>query len=145
MIDRELEQILQTRFRAQADGTGSTPTALYASVSGIPDAMPFAAGRTVPRRVLLLAAVVLVALVIGGVLAVGSGLIRLPRPPDEDLSQLSTAVLQPIPCDLTMDDGVAFEMEYRVDASGAPGTLFVDSDGLAIRGPQPAIPSAVPH
>jgi hypothetical protein len=145
MIDRELEQILQTRFRAEADGTGSTPTALYASVSGIPDAVPFAAGRTVPRRVLLLAAVVLVALVIGGVLAVGSGLIRLPRPPDEDLSQLSTAVLQPIPCDLTMDDGVAFEMEYRVDASGAPGTLVVDSDGLAIRGPQPAVPSAVPH
>ena len=145
MIDRELEQILQARFRAEADGIGSTPTALFASVSGIPDVVPFAAGRPVSRRVLLLAAAVLVALLIGGVLAVGSGLIRLPRPPDERLNELSTAILQPIPCDLTMDDGLAFEMEYRVDASGAPGTLTVGSDGLAIRGPQPGPSSAVPH
>ena len=71
MIDHELEQILQTRFRSEAVRAGSAPAALSASVLGIPDGIPYGAPRYPPRRVLLLAATVLLTLVVGGAVAIG--------------------------------------------------------------------------
>ena len=57
MNERELEQLLTARFRAEAGEAGSAPAALYASVEGIPSTIahpaPWLAGR---RNLILLTA-----------------------------------------------------------------------------------------
>ena len=143
MIDRELEQILHTRFRSEAARAGSAPAALSASVLGIPDRIPYGAARNPTRRVLLLAATVLLTMVVGGAVAIGSGLIRLPQPPDilpgPRVDAISTALVQPLACDLTLDDDLALETKFS-DSSGRPAQLTVDTDGWVVRGPEPWLP-----
>lgn len=143
MIDHELEEILQTRFRREGARAGAAPAALYASVSSIPETTPYGIVRNPTRRVLLLAAAIIVTLTVGGALAVGSGLIRLPNPPDflpgPPADELSTVLVQPLACDLTLDDDLVLQMSV-VDSTGKPAQLTVDDDGWVIRGPEPWLP-----
>ena len=143
MIDHELEEILRTRFRRDGARAGAAPAALYASVSSIPETTPFGVARYPTRRVLLLAATILLTLTVGGALAIGSGLIRLPRPPDflpgPPADELSTVLLQPLACDLTLGDELVLQMRFN-DPTGKPAQVTVDEDGHVVRGPEPWLP-----
>ena len=144
MIDHELEQILQNRFRAEGARAGAAPAALHASVAGIPDTVRYGAARYPTRRVLLLAATILLTLSMGAALAIGSGLIRLPQPPDllpgPPANGLSTVILQPQPCDVTLDDDLVFEMSFTDSTGRRPAQLTVDASGWVVRGPEPWLP-----
>jgi hypothetical protein len=86
MTERELEQRLRAWYQSEADAAGPAPMDLQTSVSAIPDAMPSRTGLFGSRRsvVLLAAAAMLVALLVGGAIAVGAGLIPwLTEEPDE--------------------------------------------------------------
>jgi Kelch motif/Galactose oxidase, central domain len=80
MTDHELEQRLRAWYRAEVGEATTAPLDLRSSIAEIPKAPPFLDRRSGNRRsVILLAAAALAgALVVGGVIAVGSGLVRLP-------------------------------------------------------------------
>lgn len=78
MIEREFEQRLRGYVRSEVAAAGAVPAELRESVWAIPDAVvPAGAGVFRTRRgiVLLAAAAMLLALLVGGAIAVGSGLI----------------------------------------------------------------------
>jgi hypothetical protein len=77
MTERELEQRLRAWYRSEADAAGSAPMDLQMSVSAIPDVVPSRAGLFGIRRNMLVLAVaaMLAALLVGGAIAVGAGLL----------------------------------------------------------------------
>jgi hypothetical protein len=77
MTEHELEQQLRAWYRSEADAAGSAPLHLQVSVSAIPDELPARRGLFGMRRnmMVLAAAALLVALVVGGAIAVGAGLL----------------------------------------------------------------------
>ena len=79
MTDHELEQRLRDWYVAEIGTTEAAPPSLYHSLAGIPEAIPLQ-HRPMPvrRRVLLLAAAALLATLVAGAVAVGSGLVKLP-------------------------------------------------------------------
>lgn len=137
MTERELEQRLRDWFQAEFGDGLEAPTELRAIVAGIPDTMPTPVTVFGGRRnlALLAAAAMLAALLVGGALAVGSGLIRLPWLPDESLNQLSTEVLGGTPCDLTLEGGVLLSVEVGSHGSSPPSRFLLYDSGLLIRGP----------
>lgn len=78
MNENELERSLRSWHRARVDADERAPIGLRSSLALIPQAAP-APGRPFDRpRFVLLAAALLTALLVGGAIGVGSGLIRLP-------------------------------------------------------------------
>ncbi len=78
MTDDELELRLRTWYRAEVGAVEPAPIALHGSVASIPAAIPVRPRLFGGRRTLvLLAAALIAALIVGGVIAVGSGLVRL--------------------------------------------------------------------
>jgi hypothetical protein len=127
MNERQLEQILTARFHAEADEAAAAPTALYASVAGIPGSLSYPAPRFGSRRSLFLlaAATVLLAATVGGALAMGSGLIRPPWIPD-GLIPIGGA------CAPTLADGVVLEFRHDRPTVGIP-PVEVYEDGVVLR------------
>ncbi len=84
MTEHELEQRLRAWYRAEVE-SATAPSALQASVAAIPAQLPYRARffQTRRRFVLLAATAMLAALLIGGAIAIGSGLLRLPWLPDD--------------------------------------------------------------
>lgn len=78
MTERELEQRVRAWCRDRADAAGPLPLTLRMSVSEIPEAMPARPNPFASRRGLLMltAAALLVAMLVGGAIAVGAGLLR---------------------------------------------------------------------
>jgi Tol biopolymer transport system component len=96
MTDQELEDRLRAWYRAEVGDVESAPTDLRDSLAAIPVSAP-APLRPLPRRrgITLLAAAAL--LFVGGALAAGSGLLRLPAivPPTPSDALLATAEPSP--------------------------------------------------
>ncbi|HET6744808.1 MAG TPA: hypothetical protein VFH90_03055, partial [Candidatus Limnocylindria bacterium] len=84
MTEREFEQRLRGYYRAEVEGAGRMPAELRENVWAIPDRMPATAGLFQSRRaVVLFAAAMLTALLVGGAIAIGAGLLRLPWERDD--------------------------------------------------------------
>lgn len=77
MTERELEQRLRAWYQSEADAAGAAPMDLQMSVSAIPDSVPSRVGPFGSRRNLLVLAVaaMLTALLVGGAIAIGAGLL----------------------------------------------------------------------
>ena len=98
--------------------------ALYAVLEG-----EYARRRLLrPRLTLLLVAALLVALVVGGVLAVGSGLLRLPWPSDRFLIPTGTAS-----CPTDLSDGQLLELIVNEDGFADPGDAWGPTAGFVVR------------
>lgn len=86
MTEREFEQRLRAYYRAEAEAAGRLPRELRESVWSIPDRMPRSIGFFQTRRgfTMLAAMAMLMALLVGAAVAIGSGLLRLPWEEDRD-------------------------------------------------------------
>ena len=85
MTEHELELRLRDWYRDHVDtlaGDGS-PAEMRSRVLEIPSRLAVASRATEPRRLILLAAAMLMALLVGGAIAIGAGLLRLPWLPDD--------------------------------------------------------------
>lgn len=129
MLELDLDQRLRDYFRAELDADGAS-TGLHSAVLSIPESVPSA--RLSRRTVLLLAAVLLVTVLVGTTIAVGSGVFHLPwvnRPqPADPFAQ------EPYHLDLPTDWMVLGEPGYdtSIDATGdMPGWL----EALGLVGP----------
>lgn len=79
MTEREFEQRLRGFYQLEVEAAGRVPAELREKVWSIPDRMPGKAGLFQSRRaVVLFAAAMLTALLVGGAIAIGAGLIRMP-------------------------------------------------------------------
>ncbi|MEK6191384.1 MAG: hypothetical protein AABM41_03545 [Chloroflexota bacterium] len=138
MTERELEQRLRAWFQAEVGDGLQAPAELRASVVGLPDTMPTPVTLLGGRRnlALLATAAMLTALLIGGALAVGSGLIRLPWLDDDRADSNSFPLAGPVAyCDPTLADGVLLTV-VPLGSGEWPGAtqLTVYEDGLVLIG-----------
>jgi hypothetical protein len=136
MTEREFEQRLRAFYRAEVEAAGQVPADLVESVASIPDRVPYRPGLFQTRRgVVLLAAALLMALLVSGAIAVGTGLIRLPWLPDERTTQLSGPfeLLGPTPCNQTLPDDLLLSVELS-KASGPPMQVLLYASGLVLKG-----------
>jgi hypothetical protein len=84
MTQNDLERRLQAWYQAEIGNREAAPATLYASLTQIAEEVPPPAGFTTRRYFLLLAAAALVlSLLVGGTIAIGSGLLSLPWAVDE--------------------------------------------------------------
>jgi hypothetical protein len=99
MTDNELEQRLRAWYQAEIDPAEPAPLSLRTSVAAIPRSPSARAGRFGTRRgvMLLAAATLLAAGAIGGVLVVGSGLVRQSSlvPPSSPGASLAVTLTAP--------------------------------------------------
>jgi hypothetical protein len=125
MNDLELQQRLRTWYR-QDVGDEHAPDRLYGSLAGVTETYQ-PAGLFGRRAVLLLAAILLLAAALA--VAVGSGLIRLPR--------LSDSSLVPIVgrCDDPMPDGIVLAVDGTWRDPTLSQKLVVYADGRVVSGP----------
>ena len=140
MNDRDFELRLRDFYRAEAD-TAAAPQVelLHQSVWAIPEDVPVVArGFFSSRRgVVLVAAALLTALLVGGAVAVGAGLLKLPWLPDEvpdthtRLSAVSPELLKPTPCDQTLAESVLLSVVIS-GPSGPPMQTLVYESGMAL-------------
>lgn len=103
MTDQELEQRLRAWYHAEIDDGESAPISLRTSLAAMAHTPTTSAGLFGSRRSLaLLAAAMLTALLIGGAIAVGSGLVRLPSvlPPSSSPEASADASSTPTPAPL---------------------------------------------
>jgi hypothetical protein len=77
MTDHELDEGLRAWYRREVGEHERAPSALRVGVSAIPRTVPVKARFENRRTVLLAAAAILAALLIGGAITVGSGILRL--------------------------------------------------------------------
>jgi hypothetical protein len=137
MTERELEQRLREWFQTEIGDGLEAPAELRASVAGIPDTMPTPVTVFGGRRNLALLAVaaMLAALLIGGALAVGSGLIRLPWM-DDDRADGAFPLAGPVGrCDQTLADGVMLTVVPLYGGQWPGATqLTAYEDGLVVTG-----------
>lgn len=117
MTDRDLEERLRAWYRAEIDDDDTAPISLRTSLAAMAHSPSTSAGLFGSRRSLaLLAAAMLTALLIGGAIAAGSGLLRLP------------SVLPPSPSAATPSAAPDSEGVPRVDR-----VAVVMVDGLVMR------------
>ena len=85
MTDDDLERRLQSWYQAEIGKREAAPLALYASLRQITDTAPAPAGAFTNRRgfLVLAAALLVLSLLIGGTVAIGSRLLTLPWAVDE--------------------------------------------------------------
>lgn len=125
MNDSQFEARLRTLFREGID-RAAVPSGLQYSILSIPDSEPAARGLLGSRKLLVLAVVgLLAALTVSGVIAIGSGLIRLPwlpDPPGPDLGVQTT-------CGDFVEDGFVFKLRLQENL------VTLDEDGRLISGP----------
>jgi len=89
MTEHELEQQLRAWYRSEADAAGPAPMDLQTSVSAIPNEMPARRGLFGMRRNMMVLAVaaILAALLVGGAIAVGAGLLDWLIPDRDEIFQ----------------------------------------------------------
>lgn len=137
MTERELEQRLRDWFQAEIGDGLEAPAGLRASVAGIPDTMLTPVTVFGGRRNLALLAVaaMLAALLIGGALAVGSGLIRLPWMDDDSADGAFPLAGPTAQCDKTLAEGVLLTVVPLGTAEWPDATqLTAYEDGLVVIG-----------
>jgi hypothetical protein len=158
MLDRDLEQRLRGYFATEV-GADAASSSLVARVTAIPDARPaspiFGDRRTV---VLLAAAALLLALVLGTALAVGSGLVMLPWTSRETVPSPAPSELEgslPLPAG-HLQPGVRYqagfgfgpspiEFSFAVPVgSGSWDLSRLDSDGLGVQRPNAFLEMEIP-
>jgi hypothetical protein len=146
MTEHEFEQQLRGFYRARADAGMAAPAVLREDVWSIPDEMPYRRGFLGPRRTqVLLVAALLTALMVGGAIAIGAGLIRnpwLPDLPDQRntiLSGVSSELLNPIPCNQEIPETVLLSA-VTSNQTGPPMQLLLYEDGTVLRKPQFELP-----
>ena len=135
MNQREFEQRLRAFYGAEADAAGPVPGELWDSVWDIPDDIARRSGLASRRGMVILAAAAMLTALLLGAIAVGTGLVRLPWPPDATIdlpAGLSGEALSPMPCDQSLADGLVLS----VDPNAATDWLFIYQDGLLLRVPK---------
>jgi hypothetical protein len=134
MTDRELEQRLRAWYRAEINESESAPLELRTSLMAIAGA-PSPSLNVVPGRrnlALLVAAVLATGLLIGGAIAVGSGLVRLssvvPPAPSPDSSSV------PLPSSTEAVTAVSgsWTVIGKVDGGQWGGTATLLPDGKVL-------------
>ena len=85
MTDDDLERRLRAWYQAEIGNREAAPATLYSSLAEIADEALAPAGRFATRRyfLVLAAAALVVSLLVGGTIAIGSGLLSLPWTVDE--------------------------------------------------------------
>jgi hypothetical protein len=83
----------------------------------------------------VLAVALLMALLVSGAIAIGTGLVRIPWLPDDGPNQLSGPfeVPGPLPCNQTLADDVLLSVEIG-KASGPPIEVLLYANGLVLKG-----------
>jgi hypothetical protein len=142
MTDREFDQRLRAFYRDEVELAGRVPDQLRESVLAIPDDVMDRAGLLGPRRrVVLLAAAMLTALLVGGAIALGSGLFRLPWLSEDRITTIAfwqsfqTDEVIPVACDQTLPDGLLLSVEPQVERGELDyfrPWLYLYDDGLVL-------------
>jgi hypothetical protein len=84
MTEREFDQRLRTWYRRRVESVGPMPPTLHEQVVSIPDRVPALSITTGRRRLIIMAAAaMLIVALMMGTLAIGSLILRLPRPDSE--------------------------------------------------------------
>jgi hypothetical protein len=115
MTHDDLERRLRAWYEAEIGNREAAPLTLYASLAKVADDAPAPARRFTARRyfLLLAAATLILSLLVGGTIAIGSGLLRLPWAVDEVPAPVQA--LRWTPASLDEDWPVAI----RIEPSGA--------------------------
>jgi hypothetical protein len=124
MTERELEQRLRGFYQAGVEAAGRVPTELREGVWDIPDEVPIKRGLFGSQRtVLLFAAAMLLALLVGTAIVVGSGLI--PWLDDESNPELVPPALSWGGQLQTNVDAGTYFMDIPTDLTSTPRTIRV--------------------
>jgi hypothetical protein len=130
LTDRQIEGLLRAR---SADADASLLGEIMAATRDVPQRRARWGALPLDQRryVVLIAAALLTALLIGGTLAVGAGLIRLPWLQDDRRDTILSPLAGPVAnCWRSLPDGVALIVLDSAESS----QLTVYEDGLAITG-----------
>ena len=138
ITDAQIEEFLYAR---SADPDASLLVDILSAARVVPQGSAGLGMQPLPRRtVVLLAAAMLTALLIGGALAVGAGLLRLPWVP-EHTDPDRFGILEPLyPCQSDLSESVLLDVTEVTEIGGPEGNLVANEltvyqDGLAISGP----------